>query len=71
MYQYEGSGAMSFCQVLRKSIYYISVIVTQHIKSVALLQLVTFGYMFWPLPGHHQKKKEEKPHTEFQVNLVY
>ena len=39
-------------------IYYISAVVTQHIKSVALLQLVTFGYMFRPLPGHHQANKE-------------
>ena len=38
--------------------YYISAVVTQHIKSVALLQLVTFGYMFRPLPGHHQANKE-------------
>ena len=30
----------------------ISAVVTQHINSVALLQLVTFGYMFRPLPGH-------------------
>jgi len=35
-------------------IYCISAIVTQHIKSDVLLQLVTFGYMFRPLPGHHQ-----------------
>ena len=28
------------------TIYYISALVTQHIESVALLQLVTFGYMF-------------------------
>ena len=36
----------------------ISAVVTQHIKSVALLQLVTFGYMFRPLPGHHQVNRE-------------
>ena len=40
------------------TIYYISAVVTQHIKSVALLQLVTLGYMFRPLPGHHQANKE-------------
>ena len=40
------------------TIYYISAVATQHIKSVALLQLVTFGYMFRPLPGHHQANKE-------------
>jgi len=40
------------------TIYCISAVVTQHIKSVALLQLVTFGYMFRPLPGHHQADKE-------------
>jgi hypothetical protein len=40
------------------TIYYISSVVTQHIKSVALLKLVTFGYMFRPLPGHHQANKE-------------
>jgi len=38
--------------------YNISAVVTKHIKSVALLQLVTFGYMFRPLPGHHQANKE-------------
>jgi len=27
-------------------------------KTVVLLQLVTFGYMFWPLLGHHQANKE-------------
>ena len=30
----------------------------QHIKSDVLLQLVTFGYMFRTLPGHHQTYKE-------------
>jgi hypothetical protein len=40
------------------TIHYISAVVTQHIKSVALLQLVTFGYMFQPLSGHHQANKE-------------
>ena len=40
------------------TIYYISAVVTKHIKSVALLQLVTFGYMFRLLPGHHQANKE-------------
>ena len=30
------------------TIYYISAVVTQHINSVALLQLVTFGQMFQP-----------------------
>ena len=40
------------------TIYYISAVVTQHIKSVALLQLVTLGYMFRPLHGHHQANKE-------------
>jgi len=39
-------------------IYYISAVVTQHIKSVALLQLVTFGYMFRSLPGRRQANKE-------------
>ena len=39
-------------------IYCISAVVTQHIKSAVLLQLVTFGYMFRPLPGHHQANKE-------------
>jgi hypothetical protein len=29
-----------------------------HIKSVALSELVTFGYMFRPLPGHRQANKE-------------
>jgi len=38
--------------------YYISAVVTQNIKSVALLQLVTFGYTFRPLPDHHQANKE-------------
>jgi len=41
------------------AIYYISAVDTQHIKSVALLQLVTFGYMFRPSPGHHQANKEK------------
>jgi hypothetical protein len=36
----------------------ISAVVTEHVKSIALLQLVTFGYMFGPLPGHHQANKE-------------
>jgi len=40
------------------AIYCISAIVTQHIKSTVLLQLVTFSYMFRPLPGHHQANKE-------------
>jgi len=40
------------------SIYCIIAVITQHIKSVALLQLVTFDYMFRPLPGHHQSNKE-------------
>ena len=39
-------------------IYYISAVVTQHIKPIALLELFTFGYMFRPLPGHHQANKE-------------
>jgi len=39
-------------------IYFISAVVTQHIKSDVLLQLVIFGYMFRPLPGHHQANKE-------------
>jgi hypothetical protein len=34
-----------------KAIYYISAVVTQGIKSVALLQLVIFGYMFRALPA--------------------
>ena len=38
-------------------IYCISAVVTQHIKSAVILQLVTFGNMFRPLPGHHQAKK--------------
>jgi len=38
--------------------YCISAFGTQHIKSGVLLQLVTFGYMFRPLPGHHQANKE-------------
>jgi len=40
------------------SVYCISAVFTQHIKSDVLLQLVTFGYMFRPLPGHHQANKE-------------
>jgi len=37
---------------------FISVLVTQRIKPAVLLQLGTFGYMFRPLPGHHQANKE-------------
>ena len=40
-------------------IYCINALVTQHIKSVALLQLVTLGYMFRLLPGLHQANKEK------------
>jgi len=40
------------------TIYYISTVVTHHVKSAALLQLFTFGYMFRPLPGHNQANKE-------------
>jgi len=39
-------------------IYCISAVFTQHTKSDALLQLVTFGHMFRPLPGHHQANME-------------
>jgi len=39
-------------------VYCISAIITQHIKSAVLLQLVTFGCMFRPLPSHHQANKE-------------
>jgi len=42
----------------RNTIYCISAVVTQHIESAVLLQLVTFGYMFRPLPGHHHANKE-------------
>jgi len=44
---------------VKRIIHYISAVVTQHIKSVALLQLITFGFMFRPLPGHHQANKEQ------------
>ena len=37
-------------------LYYIMTFVTEHIK-IALLQLVIFGYMFRPLPGHYQANK--------------
>ena len=47
----EPSGPVQDCNL---PIYYISAIFIQHIKSVALLQLDTFGYMFRPLPVHHQ-----------------
>ena len=30
----------------------------QHIKTVVILQLVNLGYMFRPLPSHHQANKE-------------
>jgi len=49
---------LSVTNLKRSTTYYISALVKQHVKSVALLQLVTFGYMFRPLPGHHQAKKE-------------
>ena len=33
-------------------------VVKQHIKTVVILQLVKLGYMFRPLPSHHQASKE-------------
>ena len=51
---FEGSHPVVYGQLF----IIISAVFTQHIKSVALLQLVTFGYMFRPLPSHHQANKE-------------
>jgi len=45
-------------QTVQHPIFCIGAVVTQHIKSAVLVQLVTFGYMFRPLPGHHQANKE-------------
>jgi len=33
-------------------------VLTQHIKTVLILQLVKLGYMFRPLPSYHQANKE-------------
>ena len=58
------SGAVSGfdCTFIRlkpmNSSYCISVVVTQHIKSDVLLELVTSGNVFRALHGHHQANKE-------------
>ena len=33
-------------------------LVTKRIKTAVILQLVKLGYMFRPLPGHHEANKE-------------
>ena len=33
-------------------------VVTQNTKTVSLLQLVIFGYMFRQIPAHHEANKE-------------
>ena len=37
-------------------------------KTVVILQLVTLGYMFRPLPGHHQASKESVNQCTFISN---
>jgi len=58
--QYFAGNIIEVTSILKKTLgnYYNRAVVTQHIKTVALLQLITFGYMFRPLPGHHQANKE-------------
>jgi len=52
----KGSGEEVKIQELNSLSYYA--VDTQHTKTVSLLQPVIFGYMFRPLPGHHQANKE-------------